>query len=85
VAKPWYFAFETAWRWGSFVAAHIIVACILIGGIKLVQYLLLELGDTKLFDIIPLRYIFDGMELGVLVAFVVLGTLEAISVFRERH
>ena len=38
---------------------------------------------SQLFDIIPLRYIFDGMDLGILVAFLVLGTLEAIKVFRE--
>lgn len=84
MAYRWYSAFETAWRWGSFIAAHAIVACVLIGAIEVVQYILLHLGDPKLFDTIPLRFIFDGMDLAILVAFVVLGTLEAISVFKER-
>jgi hypothetical protein len=56
----------------------------LVGAIEIVQYILLQLGDPKLFDTIPLRFIFDGMDLAILVAFVVLGTSEAISVFKER-
>jgi hypothetical protein len=41
-------AFETAWKWGSFVAAHAMVAVLLIGVITLFQWLLLSLGDPKL-------------------------------------
>ena len=81
---PWYSAFETAWRWGSYVAAHALVAVVLVGAIEFIQKLILRLGDPKLFDIVPLRYIFDGMDLAILVAFLVIGTLEAIAVFREK-
>jgi hypothetical protein len=84
VPKPWYSAFETAWRWGSYIAAHAVVAMILIGAIELIQGLILRVGDPKLFDIVPLRYIFDGMDLAILLAFLVLGTLEAVAVFREK-
>jgi hypothetical protein len=80
--EPWYSAFETAWRWGSFIAAHALVGLVLVGVVYVFQRLLLQLGDPKLFDIIPLRYVFDGMDIGILVAFVVFGTLEAIVVFR---
>jgi hypothetical protein len=80
-----YSAFKTAWRWGSFIAAHAIVACVLIGAIQLVQHLLFLFGDPKLFDAIPLRYIFDVMDLAIAAAFIVLGTLEAITVFREKQ
>jgi hypothetical protein len=79
-----YSAFETAWRWGSFIAAHALVAMVLLAVVALLQWLVLRLGDPKLFDVIPLRYIFDGMDLGILVAFVVLGTVEAVIVFKRK-
>jgi hypothetical protein len=85
LAEPWYSAFQTAWRWGSFIAAHAIVALLLLAVIVIIQWAVLQVGDPKLFDKIPLRYIFDGMDLGILVAFVILGTAEAIAVFRVRR
>jgi hypothetical protein len=54
-----------------------------LAAIYLLQVLLKAVGDPKLFDVLPLRYIFDGMDLAILLAFIVLGTLEAIRVFRE--
>ena len=83
LAKHWYSAFETAWRWGSFIAAHALVAMLLLGVIALIQWLVLQRGDPKLFDTIPLRYVFDGMDLGVLIAFIVVGTIEAVIVFKR--
>jgi hypothetical protein len=85
IGKPWYAAFVTAWHWGSFIAAHALVACVLIGSIEVVQLLILAIGDPRLFDILPLRYIFDGMDVGILVAFIVLGMVEAIVVFQTRE
>ena len=82
--RPWYSSFGKALRWGSYVAAHALVASLILGAIYLIQELLIVAGDPKLFDLIPLRYIFDGMDLGILLAFVVLGTLEAVRVFREQ-
>jgi hypothetical protein len=51
--------------------------------IWLVQRLLVLVGDPKLFDWVPLRYIFDVVDLGILAAFLFFGTREAIDVFRE--
>ena len=82
MSETWFSAFLTAWRWGSFIAAHAVVALLLLGVIALIQWLILQLGDPKLFDTIPVRYIFDGMDLAILVAFVVLGTVEAVLVFK---
>ena len=59
IGKPWYAAFVTAWHWGSFIAAHALVACVLIGCIEVVQLLILAIGDPRLFDILPLRYIYS--------------------------
>jgi hypothetical protein len=61
------------------------VALVFIGVITLFQWLLLSLGDPKLFDIVPVRFLFDGMDVAIFVAFLVFGTLEAINVFRGRH
>jgi hypothetical protein len=82
VGPPWHGAFYRALRTGSFFVAHVIVALVFIGGIELIQLALLKLGDPKLFDILPLRYIFDAMDLAILVAFLVLGTVEAVTVFK---
>lgn len=81
ILAPWYSAFQTAWRWGSFILAHALI--VLLAAIVLVQRLVLQAGDPKLFDRVPLRYIFDGMDLAILVAFLVLGTLEAVMVFKR--
>ena len=71
-------------RWGVFILCHALVASLLIGAIQFVQWLVILTGDHKLFDVIPLRYIFDAMDAGILIAFVVLGTLESVRVFREQ-
>lgn len=80
----WQNSFGKALKWGSYLAAHTFVTAILVGAIWLIQSLLVAQGDPKLFDWIPLRYIFDAMDLGILAAFLIFGTLEAISVFKER-
>lgn len=83
LAGPWYDSFEKAFRWGAYIAAHAGVAILLLGAIHVIQWLVIKAGDPKLFDVIPLRYIFDGMDLGILIAFLVLGTREAVRVFKE--
>jgi hypothetical protein len=82
-ASPWYRSFQKALRWGSYIAAHGLVTILLIAVIHGIQWLVILAGDPKLFDVIPLRYILDGMDLGLLLVFVVLGTTEAVRVFRE--
>lgn len=65
------------------MAAHLIVALILIGAIYVVQVFLLSVGDPKLFDRIPVRYLFDAMDLFILLEFVVFGTIDAYYQFSE--
>ena len=79
----WYAPFIKALRAGAYVAAHLLVAAALIGAIYAIQLLLRYIGDPKLFDWIPIRYIFDAMDAGILVAFIVFGIVDAILVFRE--
>ena len=69
--------------WGAYVAGHTFVTGVIIIAVWGVQTLLAWAGDPKLFDWIPLRYIFDVVDLAIVVAFIVFGTSEAIVVFRE--
>lgn len=62
--------------------AHALVAILLLAVVAGLQRLVLQAGDPRLFDIIPLRWVFDGMDLGIIVAFLIIGTLEAVRVFK---
>ena len=79
---PWYAPFIRALRAGIYLATHVLVAAILIGAIYVVQWLLGYAGDPKLFDWIPIRYIFDAMDAGILITFIVFGTIEAVRAFQ---
>jgi hypothetical protein len=83
VTAKWRHSFGKAFRWGSFVCAHALVALVLIVAILGIQELLIWVGDPKLFDRVPLRYVFDLMDVGILVTFLFFGTLEGVRVFRE--
>ena len=83
LAKSWKASFEKAMRWGAFLAAHALITIVLIGIIWVIQTLLIAEGDPKLFDWMPIRYIFDLMDLAILATFLVCGTREAIMVFWE--
>jgi len=83
--NPWYAPLNRGLRAAAFFAAHLISALMIIGGIYVVQTLLMYMGDPKLFDRIPVKYIFDAMDVFVLVVFVVFGTGEAYVVFQEHH
>jgi hypothetical protein len=75
--------FKKAFRLGAYLLAHTLVALLLIAIIEVIRHILVYLGDPELFDLCPLRYIFDLMDGAILVVFLVFGTLEAIEVFKE--
>jgi hypothetical protein len=78
----WYAPLVKAGRAGVYFFAHVLLASALIGVIYLIQLLLVTIGDPKLFDWIPLRYIFDAMDIGILAAFILFGIIEAYLVFK---
>jgi hypothetical protein len=84
-SNPWYAPLNRGLRAAAFFVAHLISALIIIGGIYVIQTLLLHMGNPKLFDRIPVKYIFDAMDVFVLIVFVVFGTAEAYVVFQEHH
>ncbi len=80
---PWYRRFGRAFRAGTFLVAHALLALLLIGAIAVVKRAVIWDGDPKMFDFLPIRYIFDGVDLLLLATFMVFGTNEAIEVLRE--
>ena len=64
-------------------AEHLVNAVILLSGVFGLEwvYHLFWKQDALLFDKIPVRYLFDGMEFGVIGIFVVGVILQALKVF----
>ncbi len=80
---PWYKPFERALRAAAYLVAHALLALLIIGLIAAVQHVLALDGDPKLLDILPMRYIFDAMDLLILATFMIFGTIEVVRAFRE--
>jgi hypothetical protein len=57
--------FWRAFRAAAFIVVHVGLALLIIAGIYIIQLGLLWLGDPKLFDWVPLRYVFDAMDAGL--------------------
>ena len=79
----WYRPLQKALRAATYLVAHAGLALLMVGLISLVQWALNRDGDPKLFDVLPLRYIFDAIDLLILATFMIFGTAEAVQVFRE--
>ena len=80
---PWYRPLQRAFRAATYLVAHAGLALLMVGLISLVQWTLNRNGDPKLFDVLPLRYIFDAIDLLILATFMIFGTAEAVQAFRE--
>jgi hypothetical protein len=76
-------ALARALRAALFIIVHIFLALLIIAGIYAIQRGLLAIGDPRLFDLLPLRYIFDIADVCVLAAFVLFGCSEAYFMFRD--
>lgn len=79
----WYNPFNKAFRSACYLIAHAMIALLIIVIGFVIYWTLVRVGDPRLFDICPLRYIFDVVDLAILAVFLVFGTIEAIRVFRE--
>jgi hypothetical protein len=77
--KPW----ATALFVGMHLLAHLVTALVLIAVISLAQAFVRDVGDPRLLDFLPIRYIFDLMDLALLAQFLYFGTLSAYNAFRE--
>ena len=66
-----------------FLVCHTFISAVLILCSFGINRLLLAFGDPKLFDWVPFRYMFDAMDAGMTVSYIVLGVVGATVVFRE--
>ncbi len=76
---------KRAVRAGVVLLCHLAVASVIIVGIRLLEalvHVLWDSGDPHLFGVLPLIYVFHGMDAGVLAVFVFWGVVEANRVFR---
>ena len=80
---PWYNPLRKAFRSACYLVAHGLVALLIIGISEVIRWFLIRNGDPRLFDICPMRYIFDLVDLAVAGVFLVFGTIEGVRVFRE--
>jgi hypothetical protein len=83
--RAWHRSFQNAFLAICYLIAHFLIVLVLIGLITVIQWILVRDGDPRVFDICPWRYIFDAMEVAVVMVFLVFGTREAIRVFRENE
>lgn len=77
--RPWIEAFHIAMH----VLAHLATVMVLIFVISLVKTAVRKAGDPLLLDFVPVRYIFDAMDLGLLVQFLGFGLRAAYNAFKE--
>jgi hypothetical protein len=80
---PWHAPITKAFRAGLFLACHTFVALALISSVYVVHGWLETLGNPKMFGVIPVGFVFDAVDLTVLVFFMWYGVKEARKVFRE--
>jgi hypothetical protein len=69
------------------IAIHLSIAGLLVLGIRGLELLIKWAWDSKnplLFDVLPLKWLFHAMDLGVLVAFGFYGLISVTKAFR-RH
>ena len=68
-----------------FLGIHISIAVLFIWAIWLVQISLIAVGDPKLFNVMPVRFLFDAIDLGIAMAFFLFGTLEVWVIYRQSY
>ena len=82
--RPWYSPVIGALRWWCYIACHAVATGLFLLASWALAKLVAELGEPKLYDTVPYRYIIDSVDLALIVEFVVYGAFEARRVFKEQ-
>ena len=69
---------------GVFILCHGVVATLMLLVMRGLQWAVEAAHPDPLFDVVPVRYIFDGMDAILLALFVLISSLEAFHIFRGR-
>ncbi len=70
-------------RVGSFVAFHAALAIVFSVAICVTHFAFILLGDPKMFDRFPIRYIFEAGEIGIVLIFVIGGLSDGTKTFKD--
>ena len=82
-AVPWHRPFKNAWRLSCCFVAHALSAGVLVGAIRLLSWLLSMGGEPRLYGVVPLEYLFDTMEICIVIVFVAHSVRETVEVVRR--
>lgn len=77
---------RAALRAAIHLACHIVVAGLIIVGIRALEGLMSWLWQSQnplLFDLLPLKYLFHAMDLGVLLVFAFYGIISVAKTLKE--
>jgi hypothetical protein len=67
------------------IIIHTGLAVLLIWAVWVIKENLTATGDPKLFDVIPLGYVFDAIELGIVIAFFLVGATELYFLYDNSY
>ncbi len=81
--RVWYDPIRSAFHAATYIVCHTVVALIIIAATRIIALILEYFGDPRLYDVLPIRYIFDTMDLVIFLAFMVTGGISAWQAFKE--
>lgn len=85
--KEWYAPFRRTGHALLELIAHLLVVAGLLGGIRLLEEIVHRLwGQTQyvFFGTLPLKYLFDAADLGILAGFLVYGVYSVIMAYARK-
>jgi hypothetical protein len=81
----WRSPVNSAIKSATYIGCHTFVTLVLISSTRLIAIALEELGDPKVFDSVPVRYLFDLMDVVFIVIFIFGSALSAVRAFKEKN
>lgn len=80
--NTWKFSISRGFNACIYLTIHAAVCTVFLILFTGMSYLTKILGDPRLFCLLPLKYVFDAMDVVILLLFATFGVREAIRVFR---
>jgi len=86
--EPWFGSLERAFRAALALVGHLALGLLMLGGIWVTEHWFRWLwgeAEPMLYGRVPLRYLFDTMDVAILIVFTVWGAWEAHRQLRGEH
>lgn len=81
----WYDPIVRSLRFIVYAMTHFAVSLTLVGAFFALEYLLRQVGDPKFFDVVPYRYVLDGIDLVLILISGTFSALDAIEMYRGKR